>query len=356
MTNHQLTHLRLLNQCISITNIKTPEDVVRWMGCMQAQDLSMAKWAVGLRMQKSTIQTVDEALNKGDILRTHILRPTWHLVASTDISWILEITAPRIKASLNSRHKQLGFTSAMLDLSYRILIEILSGNRHLTREDISLHFNNAGLSTDENRLSHLLLCAELEKIICSGSSINNKPTYALFDERIPQQTAYTKETALKNLAIRYFQSHGPATLPDFNWWSGLSAKEAREAFEMVRSGFESITLGPDTYLYSNPHQKFLAMQHNLFLLPAFDEYLISYKNRAAMLTSAPEKVVSNNGIFRPMIVLDGEVIGIWKRQTKKDTISIETQLFKAIDKQANSLIAEAANRYGNFYSKKVVIS
>jgi len=342
-----ITHKRLYSQQLSGgADLKSPEAVVKWMGAMQAQDHAMSKWAVGIRLPGSSEQAVDDAMAAGKILRTHLMRPTWHLVASEDIRWLLGLTAPQIKALAKTRYKELELTPELLKKSNRIIEKALAGENHLPREELMAQLLKSGIRSDfDNRSSHLLMWAELEGIICSGPPKGNKHTYALLDERVPHTKAVPREEALGKLAERYFNSHGPATLADFNWWSGLSVKDARNALEHVKHGLVCETVGEESYLLSQKSMDHSGKMNNAFLLPAYDEFIISYKNRSAILNAEEhKKAVSVNGLFRPVIVIEGKVKGLWKRTVKKDKVIIETDLFEKLTvTEAKNLEAASAS-------------
>ena len=199
----------------------------------------------------STLDTVESAINKGDIIRTHLLRPTLHFVSSDDIYWMLELTAPQIRSSMKSRSKELGLTKAVLNKSNTIIEKSLSDRKYTTREELKKEFEKAKISTKDNRLSHLLLNAELDGLICSGIIKGNKQTYALLSERVPKKNTLTKEESLAKLANIYFSSHSPASLKDFIWWSGLLAKDAKIALDSVKSNFISESFNSETYWLPN---------------------------------------------------------------------------------------------------------
>src|SRR5581483_11815980 len=222
MTNEELVQRRLANQGISQPRFKTPREVVTWLGAVQAQDYAAAKWAVALRAQGVTDAAMDQALAEGTILRTHVLRPTWHLVIPEDIRWMLELTAPRIHALMTYQHRQLELDKTVFKRSHAALVKALQGGKQLTRSEITAALQRAGISTDGSRLTYLLGQAEIDGVICSGGRRGKQFTYALLDERAPKAKTLPREQALFELARRYFTSRGPATLQDFVWWSGLA--------------------------------------------------------------------------------------------------------------------------------------
>jgi len=352
----EISNLRLINQKISLTECKTPAEIVAWMGAMQAQDYSMVKWAIGLRLIDSTQEIVVRAINNCEIIRTHLLRPTWHFVASEDIYWILGLTSPHIKSLTKSRNRDLELSDEILRKSAGIIENSLSEVSHFTREELAAEFNRTGIRTDSNRLSHLILEAELNGLICNGPVIANKHTYALLNKRVFNKKLLTKDESLAELAKRYFTSHCPATLKDFIWWSGLSVINARQALDSIKTNFISENIGNETYWFKNSFKDAKICKNSVHLLPAYDEYLISYKDRSASLSLTDNrKAVSNNGIFRPVIVVDGQVAGLWKRIVKKDKIIIEINLFKPTNKMIESQLLNIAEIYGKFFDKETVI-
>ena len=352
LTPAEISRIRLNCQHIAGTKYTTAKDVVGWMGALQAQDYAMSKWAAGVRLPDSTEKSIEQAINSAEIIRTHALRPTWHLVSADDIYWMLELTAPHIKASMRARDKELELTAAVLSKTNSLLEKILSGGRHATREEILAVFTKAKIGTSNNRASHILLNAELEGIVCSGAVQGKKNTYALLSERVPKKKMLSRDEALALLAKKYFSSHGPASVQDFLWWSNLPVADGRRALEMVKSQFISETIGSETYWFSDASLGHDEDRASMFLLPAFDEFLISYKNRHASLhVKHHPKAFSSNGIFWPVVVADGQVIGVWKRVFRKNTVVIETALFQRLSRPAKKLIENKAHTFGQFLDK-----
>ena len=349
MTLTEISHIRLISQKIAMTDFKSAPEIVRWMGAMQAQDYSMAIMAIGLRLSNSGMEEVESAMNSGEIIRTHLMRPTWHFVSAENLYPILELTAPKIRASLKSRHKQLELSEPLISKSKHIIEEALLKETYLTREELAAKFGKANIKTDNNRLSHLMLCAELDGIACSGPLKNNKQTYALLCKRVPRTKNFNRDESLAMLAKRYFTSHCPATLNDFVWWSGLSVTDARKALDFVKPGFISETIGSDEYWFPNSFSNAGHNKPSVHLLPAYDEFLISYKDRKASLLNVDnKKAISNNGVFHPVIVVDGQVAGTWKRTIKKDTVIIELTFFRQPTPLTKKLLEEKIYEFGGF--------
>jgi hypothetical protein len=326
------------------------------MGAMQAQDYLMAKWAVGKRLSDVTDLAIENALNKGEIIRTHIMRPTWHFVAAEDIYWMLELTSPQVVSSMKSRYKSLEFTESIISKSFRIIEKSLAIRTCLTRGELSKELNKAKINTNENRLSHLLMYAELNGIICNGPVTDKKQTYALLNSWVPNRKVFTREESLAELAKRYFRSHGPATISDFTWWSGLSLRDARKAIGYIRSGFISEIIGSKEYLFTESSANLKHKGKNVHLLPAYDEFLISYKDRNASVNLTEHKnVVSNNGIFRPVIVIDGQVSGLWRCVRKNENVLIEINFLKPQNETIIKQTEKVAKSYASYLGRPAKI-
>jgi hypothetical protein len=293
---------------------------------------------------------VNEALSKGEILRTHVLRPTWHFVAPENIRWMLALSAERIKSSARSRDRDLGIIEALYDTTNQLIRKILEG-RQLTREILGKELKKAGITVDSSRMTHFLMRAEVEGIVCSGATVGKEQTYALLDDRVPAYKSVSKDEALEKLCRIYFTSHSPDTIADFAWWSGLSMNEARQGMEAIKTEFTKMEICDSTYYFSDniPDENAQTMQ-STYLLPAFDEYIISYRNRSAALsTENNSKAVSSNGIFRPTIIADGKVVGLWKKtQVKSNPVALD---FFETPKLSKQNIQQAIEAFSLFYRK-----
>jgi hypothetical protein len=357
MVFDEISGLRLINQHLFHPRLKSVKDLVETMGALQAQDFNMSRWAVGVRVSSATNKIIEKAFNNAEIIRTHLLRPTWHIVSSKDIYWLLELTAPQIKASLRSRHKGLEITQQVIKKSRKIIENCLRGENHLTREELISNLENSKIKTRNNRASHIFLMLELDGLICSGIIKGKKQTYALLEERVPAKKILYRDEALAELAKKYFTSHGPATLYDFAWWSGLSMRDSGHALEMVKENFISASVNSKTYWFKDEFNFNKKMNNDIFLLPAYDEFIISYKDRSAVIAQENfSKAVSNNGMFRPVIVYKGNVIGLWKSIREKDNILIEATLFKSHSKLVDRLIKKTSFLFEDFWGKPVEVT
>jgi hypothetical protein len=357
MSFTEISDARLISQKINDPEDSNAKDIVSWMGAMQAQDFAMAKWAIGVRLKGSTDKSIQASLDKGEILRIHLLRPTWHFVASDDIYWMLQLSAYKIKSSLKTRHKELELSEPVHNKTRTIIERMLSGGESLTRDELATEFLKAGIRTDENRLSHILFRAEMDGIVCSGPLKEKKLTYSLLEERVPQKRELSREEALAELAKRYFQSRCPATIQDFIWWSNLSKSDAKRAVDLSKQYFITESFNSVEYLIPTNFPGSFGKNNSVHLLPAFDEFLIGYRDRSSSLSMVHnKKAISNNGIFYPVIVVNGQVSGVWKRTVKGNNAVIQTDFFISPDKLINRIVEKEADMYGQFLEKKVELN
>jgi len=330
---------------------------VGWLGAVQSQDYSAAKWAIGLRCQNVSEKEIEQAFNEGRIIRTHIMRPTWHFVLPTDIRWMLALTAPRVHKINSYYYRQLGLTAQILQQSMIVLIKALQNKRYLTRDELKTELYRADILTDNQNLevAHILMHAELEGVICSGPMQGKQFTYALLKERVPKGDTLNNRDALRELVIRYFQSHGPATLQDFVWWSGLTMQDAKEGIELVKSTLSHETIEGKIYWFSSKQQTPLKGTSEIYLLPNFDEYIVGYTDRKFIFddTHIPRLDLRANPLFQHTIILDGKIIGTWKRQFKKNLIVINPCIFTRLSGSEKQALDSAIKRFGVFIDKPI---
>ena len=358
MTAENILSLRLANQQINRTRFTTPEQLVNWFGGVQSQDFAMAKWAIGLRLPRLKEADVDSAFNDGKILRTHVLRPTWHFVTPQDIRWMLELTAPRIIQSLSHNYRSFGWDKKFFKKTNRLLVTTLQHGNVLTRDELRDIFQKAKIPTDGLKFIHIMMHAELDGIICSGPKKNKQFTYSLLDERAPNAKQVKREDALAELTRRYFGSHGPATIYDFAWWSGLTIKDVKEGLEMTTSDLTKEVINNEPYWMSGHFARVKNKSSDVYLLPNYDEYLVAYKDRNLTTDKKHTKqgVALTNSFFNHSLIINGQVAGSWKRTFEKDKVRIEIQSLFAISKSLKESIAVEANRYAKFLQMPAVIS
>lgn len=349
---NMITSIRMTCQQLATPLFDSPKDLVNWMGAVQAQDPAMARWAVGIRTRGATERNIRESLDRGDILRTHIMRPTWHLVSAEDIRWMLSLTGHRIRSANLSFGKQHGVHESMYNRSMHLIEKILEGNNHLTKEEIGQELNKAGIMNDLHCMSRLMTHAETEGIVCSGIMKEGKHTFALLEERVPPAKELHKEEALALFAEKYFRSHSPASEEDFRWWSGLSASETRQAIASIRHSLIADMSGSRTLYIHASSSPPKTGEEILHLLPSFDEYLISYKNRTDTLDAEHRSKAFNNwGTFYPVIMYNGRIAGNWKKIPGKSRTNIQTTFFEPDACIPSELLEKAIIRYKTFLER-----
>jgi hypothetical protein len=351
MTNLDIAHQRLHNQLITRRTFEKPGDVVEWLGAVQAQDYAAAKWAVGLRLQGTTDDDIEQAFTRGAILRTHLMRPTWHFVSPADIRWMLALTAPRVNAVNAYYYRKLALDDAVFMHSNAVLAKALQGGKQFTRPELASVLQQAGIATDDlQRFTHIMMRAELDGIVCSGARRGKQFTYALLDERAPQARTLDRDEALAEFARRYFTSHGPATLQDFVWWSGLTVADARASLELVTPQLMHEVVDGQTYWFSMSTPPAKDLSPTAYLLPNYDEYIVGYTDRSAVFDASHTNKIDPRGnvLFNHTIVMDGRVVGTWKRTIKKDAVIITPSLLTPLNDAETRAFAAAANRYGAF--------
>ncbi|KQB41191.1 DUF1006 domain containing protein [Flavobacterium aquidurense] len=323
---------------------------------MQAQDYAMAKWAIGSRCD-STEKEIEEAINSAQIIRSHILRPTWHFVAADDIYWMLDLSAPQVKRFTISALKKYGYDAKKLDQTNAEIEKMLSGNNHLTRDEIMQELNIKKTSSDDFLSAAIMMNAELDGLVCNGKMKGKQITYSLLEERVSKpKTKLTKEEALAKLALRYFTSHGPATLLDFSWWSGFPPTTCKLAIIAIELQLGSAEIENQIYWFKKDFADETHFRESVHFLPAFDEILISYKTReASILTEHQSKAFTNNGIFKPIILENSKVIGTWKRTIKKDHAKIETHFFSDTETSKKEILFKGIKAFENYLETKIVI-
>ena len=340
LTHSDLLPLRLHNQRVGRAPLASPVDVVRWLGAAQAQEYISARWAVAMRTKKATEADLDAALASGDIVRTHVMRPTWHFVAREDVRWLLELTSPRVQGLCAGYYRTFGLDTRRLTRGAGVLARALEGGRQLTRAALRTSLERAKIVSagdSPTAVAFVFMFAELERVICSGARAGKQFTYALFDERVPP-APFDRETALAALVRRFFVSHGPASTADFTWWSGLTAADARAGLASV--GHELVSSDVDGRTYWMPRTR-LAPPTGAALLAAYDEGLLAYRDNRTSLRSVPLR----NG---HAVVIDDAIVGTWTRTVRGRGLALTVIPFRALTRAERGLLDDVVERYGTF--------
>ena len=350
MTTSDIILNRLFNQQIAATEFTTPAQIVAHLGAMQAQEFMMAKWAIGLRLGgKICEQDIQASFDKGEILRTHIMRPTWHFVAPEDIRWMLSLCGPRVLGGNKSMEKQLELDAKIFSKCNKVLSKILAGNTYLTRDEIRVELEKVTTIGDGQRLAYIMMQAEQIALICSGPRKGKQFTYALIDERAPSAPTYSRDEGLAKLTERYFTSRGPATVHDMAVWSGLTLKDVRDGVSNLPKDFIHEVIGEKEYIFKPVEAKLNKEHQSTFLMPDYDEYGMGYKDRSAIKTSKALPYWGNNGTpYSHWLVVDGTIEGTWEKVVKGKTVSVKTTPFSSLTKTQEKKILTAVKKYESF--------
>ena len=355
--NSVIAAQRLHNQYITRVGRHGPADLVAWLGAVQAQEYPFARWGLGLRMpERTTDEAIERAFDEGRLLRTHVMRPTWHFVTPLDIRWMLELTAPHVHRTMGYYNRQLELDTRTLTRGAAVLERALSNRQYLTRGELGARLARAGMDMKGQRLARVAMHAELEGIICSGPRRGKQFTYALIAERAPQARRMPRDEALAELTRRYFRSHGPATVRDFVWWSGLKSADAKRGLEINRARQEAI--GGRTYWTVGPDRRGTPQAGGVHLLPVYDEYLVAYRDREAVPHPAAviESGAREHVIFQHALIINGQIAGTWRSVRASDGAGVAVFPLRPLTRTERRAISDTAARYERFLGAAVSVS
>lgn len=350
MIKSEIGYRRLQNQRIAGDKCEKPDDVVRYLGAIQAQDYHQMLWAIGCRMQHGVAADIERSIEDRNIVLTWPMRGTIHAVPPESIRGMLQLLTPRILASDKRRLQELELTPEIIEQSKEILIHALKGTKRISRPVLMELFEEAGIRTTGQRGYHLLWHSAQIGLICMGPREGKQQTFVLLDEWVPPGDDISREEVLSQLTKRYYISHGPASVHDFAWWTGLTLTDARKGLELAGNQLESAKIGDrELWYHSSPSAGNKEITPCVYLLPGFDEYVLGYKDRSDVLRAEYAKYIipGGNGVFMPTIVIDGQVAGIWKRKIKAKGLDIVLELFSAYDDREYDLMA-ATSKYVEF--------
>jgi hypothetical protein len=316
---------------------------------MQAQEFVPALWSVGQRMRKATRGSVEHAVAEGRIIRTHVLRPTWHFVAPGDLRWMLALTAPRVHARIATYHQQWGVDDDLVARSRRVIERALMGGTHLTRREVGARLEADGVGVAGQALGAVMMHLELEAVVCSGAPKGKQQTYALVEERVPAAPVLSRDEALAELARRYFRSHGPATARDFAWWSGLLMADVRRGLEMLGGEIGSAESDGRTYWGVDLGRRVPASPGAVDLIQTYDEFGIAYSESRDVLGAGTEGAEGGPEPFTAAVLLDGLFVGTWKAAIGKDAVVVELRSGRRLSDDGPGLVEEAVAGYGQFH-------
>lgn len=350
---------RLHAQRLTGEPFTSPVDTVRWLAAVQSQDYAGAKWALGLRTRGVTEAELDRLFDAGAILRTHVMRPTWHFVLPEDIRWLLHLTGRTVRLGLATRYRELELDDKVVARAGAAFAKALAGGRHLTRPELGDALRAARISPEGQRLPHLLMRAELDGLIVSGPRHGKQFTYGLLEERVAKAPLLDRTDALAKLIERYFRSHGPAQVQDFAWWSGLSMADTRKGIALAGKALEHQVIEGKDYWYdaeAGPARTAAGVAH---LLPNFDEYAVAYRDRSAMVHADrpfDPTFFSFGSILSNVVTVGGLVRGAWRRTFTRSGVRIEIRVLDRLGTRETAAVEAAGRRVGRFLERRLELA
>jgi hypothetical protein len=348
---------RLTRTFLTLRPFTSSREVVHALGAVQAQDYDGAKWALSQRTVGLTDAAIEKDFTNGEMIRTHVLRPTWHFVDPVDLRSMLALTGPIVMKRMAAYDRQLELDEKAFRRSNTCIERALRGGRHLTRYELREELARARLGAiNGQRLAHMMMRAELEALICSGPRRGKQFTYALVDERVPPSPPKDRDEAILELTRRYFRARSPASGSDFCWWSGLPMADVRRGIELARNELEQVTIGGKSYWTTG--EKLPKPRSSAHLLPNYDEFFIGYRDRSAIgqRLKSTKAVTGGNALIANVIVIDGQLVGSWRRIVGKDALTLKLELLTPLTSSELRRVRAEAKRYCSFAGRPVAVS
>ena len=368
MDLREVARLRLRNQRVSGSKLKSVPEVVGWLGCVQSQEYPYAKWTLGMRATGFVDADVDTALFDGRILRTHILRPTWHFVLPEDLRWMMQLTGPRVARAIRNTADVVVPPESEIQQALQAIREMLAGGVRMTRAEIAAELKRRKLALTDQMALPVFMRAELDLVICSGGLVGKQQTYALVDERIPaaRPEDSDRDWALAELTRRYFTSHGPAAIPDFVWWSGLTVADAKRGIEINAGGLKKMEADGAEFWWagdvggSGTDKGRGEKSPTAHLMQGYDEYIVAYRSPRTPINV--DRLIPPAFLTRPpylhAIVLDTQGVGYWRRVAlpRNGGFSIDVKLARELSSPEHRALEASVERYAEFVGVPVKLA
>jgi hypothetical protein len=356
MTHHEISRLRMQNQQLLSGNISTAAELVYHFGAVQAQEYEQTKWGLGIRLPHLDNAAIELEIESGKICRTHLLRPTWHLVHVDDIHWMQALTSERVQAINRYMYRQVELTDKILDRANTIILKALGQGESLTRAELSSIISRHRINTEGLRMSHIMMNAELKGLVANGKRKGKQHTYSLLKSK--RKNTADREEGLTKLTERYFKSRGPATARDFSTWSGLTVTDCQSGINLIGAVLEKFSFADDIYYHIAPvgynENSWVPtkVKQELFLLPVYDELIMGYKNRQSIM----QKFIKGQQYkYNCMILYKGQVAGTYKRIIKSETAYFEFDHFQSPGKKQENLINAELKKFERFFQLRVIV-
>jgi hypothetical protein len=344
---------------LSAEPFRSPVETVRAHLAMQAQDYAPAKWSIGQRSASLTHADVDRALADGSIVRTHVLRPTWHFVAAEDLRWLMALSGPRVQQGNARRYAELGLDARTRARCEQVIGKALAGGARLTRGELGERLDAAGIDRAGQRLPYILSHCELEAVIGSGGLAGKQQTYMLLEGRVPAATTFDRDEALAELTRRYLSSHGPATVKDLSWWSGLTMKDLRGALASMGDEVKTDEVGGLELWSPADDPDGPSPARGVHLLQTYDEIVVGYSESRFLGDPQNERARAAwfdrnfpSGVF----LLNGRIGGLWRRRAEPKRILVEVVLYEGAKRGHRAAIEKATDGLGAFFERPVELT
>lgn len=368
---------RLVSQQLRSPVAASVEDALKNLLAVQAQEYPYARWSLAQRTADATANDVDQAMAGGSVLRTHILRPTWHFVHSTDLPWLRALSAPRLHKANAITYSRTGIDAGTAARSTDVLAAALEGGRQLTRDQLAAELKRAGFAARGLALAYLIMHAEINGVIVSGAPVRSasgalRQTYAVFSERVGPASAdpLSREESLAALARRYFRSRGPATVRDCADWSGMTMADVRLglalALEDDPAALQRAEIGGATFYFnaesSHPFSPDSSAGPDsstdvgagsagrIDLIQCYDEYVMGYSaSRGYLGGKAPTYPTHGDPLH--VVLLDGRMAGAWRHRLLRPGSPgqrCELDIRIRLDSPPTGVLEQAAERYEAF--------
>ena len=350
---------RLAIQRLAGPPFESPVAAVKSLVAVQSQEYADAKLRLSLRSGGAADSEIEEALSDGRILRTHVMRPTWHFVSREDIRWLLDLTGPRLIRGGQPYFRRVGLDDAILARASDLIARALAGGNYLTRQELKGVLLEGGIQVEGTQmLAHIMGHAEYDGLVCSGPRRGKQFTYALLDERAPNAHRLPREEALVELARRYFNSRGPADEYDFSWWSGLTVTDARRGLEAVRDELQPEVVDGKTYWSPDATSEFGEPSPAVYLLSVFDEFFSAYKGWGSMVRDEDmHRPIVRGNATQYVLVIDGVVAGTGRKLgARKNDIRLEVEPFRPLSRAERDGLERAVEPYGEYMGAPVTIA
>jgi hypothetical protein len=351
MDQKDIPAARLASQRFWDKSFSKAQEVVSWFGAIQGQEYALTKWGIGLRAPKLKDEDVEKDLTDGRILRTHLLRPTWHFVSDKDIRWMLKLTAPTVHQASAFMYRSLELDKKLFLRSNKVFTSVLAG-RAMTRNELTAELKRNRIVASGPRLAYIFMNAELDGLICSGPRLGKQSSYALLEERAAVVPEITRDEALFRLTRTYFTSRGPATLQDFATWSGLKVVDCKKGIESASPHIAEERIGGHPYYLSSNIPE-TGLRPAMYFLPIYDEMIMGYKDRSALFMKRGKLKQPPKLRYNGMILDAGQVIGTWRRVEATKAIETQFDFFAPLTGRQKSNFKAAFKHLEQFSQRQI---